>query len=363
MRPSCKPWRTPPAAEPELAAEAEWFCGGGKTAGWKYSAEDAAKLEAAYLTVQAGRAVADVVLTIDNEEKGAVYDANVVTMKQTNRKDKSQRSMRRSAPQAATAAVAATQAEDSAVADDPEIPAALTVVGASLEATNGVYDLELHERQDDRRVWTRRQRYGQREAAPIFKIRWSTKSESWVIDRSVAGEHAVLRGRSTQHKRAARRGLGRVRGRTAYATAPVVRAHHPALGNDEIDEIENDENGIALMLHASENNLAAAAEILERDPSVSSFQLQKEVHWSVSVDAYSRFCIGDTPLIVAAKRGNTEVLQLLIENGALLEMRDSGCHSTALAWAAYEKKPMCVRVLCDAGADVDGQSTSVVIRR
>ena len=97
-----------------------------------------------------------------------------------------------------------------------------------------------------------------------------------------------------------------------------------------------------------EDSELSAAEILERDPSASSFQLQKEVHWSVSVDAYSRFCIGDTPLIVAAKRGNTEVLQLLIENGALLEMRDSGCHSTAIAWAAdetsYPGHPSCARL-------------------
>ena len=108
----------------------------------------------------------------------------------------------------------------------------------------------------------------------------------------------------------------------------VVKVLAGRVGNDNVD-------GVELMKHARDNNLAAARVILERVPSASSFQVQSNADLDV----------GETPLIVAAKLGHAEMLQLLIDHGALLEMRDHGCQSTALAWAANRTKPACVRVL------------------
>ena len=114
------------APKPEPAPE--WFCAGDGSVKWKYSSDDAAKLEAAFLAVKddhpleaASSDAASVVLRID----GSVYDVNVVTMTQTNRKTTFERSIRREVIKAA------------------ETPAALLVSGASVDAVNGVYDLEL----------------------------------------------------------------------------------------------------------------------------------------------------------------------------------------------------------------------------
>ena len=59
-----------------------------------------------------------------------------------------------------------------------ETPAALVVVGASVEAANGVYDLEPSDRHGGRRMWTRRPCGDDR----FFQIQWSTISDCWMID-------------------------------------------------------------------------------------------------------------------------------------------------------------------------------------
>ena len=142
------------APEPEPAPE--WFCAGDGSVKWKYSSDDAAKLEAAFLAVKddhpleaASSDAASVVLRID----GSVYDVNVVTMTQTNRKTKFERSVRREVIKAA------------------ETPAALLVSGASVDAVNGVYDLEV-EHKDSRPVWTRRQSGHD----ACFKIQWCARA-------------------------------------------------------------------------------------------------------------------------------------------------------------------------------------------
>ncbi|HEY3333491.1 MAG TPA: ankyrin repeat domain-containing protein [Capsulimonadaceae bacterium] len=63
---------------------------------------------------------------------------------------------------------------------------------------------------------------------------------------------------------------------------------------------------------------------------------------------------GSTPLIVAAHRGQTDIAEFLLNNGAEIEATDGGWH-TALAGAAASGHLKMVVLLINRGADVNGK--------
>lgn len=64
---------------------------------------------------------------------------------------------------------------------------------------------------------------------------------------------------------------------------------------------------------------------------------------------------GDSPIIMAAYHGFTDVLQLLLEAGADVSALDPGMKATALHAAAYAGHAEAARLLTEYGIDLDRQ--------
>ena len=64
---------------------------------------------------------------------------------------------------------------------------------------------------------------------------------------------------------------------------------------------------------------------------------------------------GDTPLIVAAGKGNVEICRILLENGANIEIR-SDYFNTPLLEAAQNSKLDTIKFLVESGANIDARS-------
>ncbi len=64
---------------------------------------------------------------------------------------------------------------------------------------------------------------------------------------------------------------------------------------------------------------------------------------------------GETPLMLAARKGRVEALQLLIEAGADLDARNEA-GQTALFLAVMKEHTEAVRVLIEAGADINAMT-------
>ena len=61
-----------------------------------------------------------------------------------------------------------------------------------------------------------------------------------------------------------------------------------------------------------------------------------------------------TPLLNASKEGNAELVDIFINNKAFIESRDSGGF-TPLMWACYKNRLKCARLLIENGANVNAQ--------
>jgi ankyrin repeat protein len=64
---------------------------------------------------------------------------------------------------------------------------------------------------------------------------------------------------------------------------------------------------------------------------------------------------GDSPLIMAAYAGHTDIVRLLLEAGADVAAVDPGMKATALHAAAYAGRTEAARLLIQHGIDVDKQ--------
>ena len=64
---------------------------------------------------------------------------------------------------------------------------------------------------------------------------------------------------------------------------------------------------------------------------------------------------GDAPLIMAAYKGYTEIVRLLLENDADVTVLDPGMKATALHAAAYAGRAEAAKLLIDYGIDIDKQ--------
>ncbi len=72
-------------------------------------------------------------------------------------------------------------------------------------------------------------------------------------------------------------------------------------------------------------------------------------------DVDERDANGDAPLIIAAYKGYTNILRLLLEAGADVSVVDPGMKATALHAAAYAGHADAAKLLIDHGIDIDKQ--------
>ncbi|MGB7065806.1 MAG: ankyrin repeat domain-containing protein, partial [Syntrophobacteria bacterium] len=63
---------------------------------------------------------------------------------------------------------------------------------------------------------------------------------------------------------------------------------------------------------------------------------------------------GNTALIVAAKDGQLEIVEMLLDKGADIEGRDAKFGGTPLIWAAIRGQTETVKLLLGKGADING---------
>jgi ankyrin repeat protein len=64
---------------------------------------------------------------------------------------------------------------------------------------------------------------------------------------------------------------------------------------------------------------------------------------------------GDAPLVMAAYKGHTEIVRLLLEAGADVTAVDPGMRATALHAAAYAGRTDAARLLIEHGVEIDKQ--------
>ena len=67
---------------------------------------------------------------------------------------------------------------------------------------------------------------------------------------------------------------------------------------------------------------------------------------------------GATPLMVAARTGSADAVKLLAMRGARVNEAEAGRRQTALMWAVSRQHPQVVRVLVEAGADVNARTAT-----
>jgi len=77
------------------------------------------------------------------------------------------------------------------------------------------------------------------------------------------------------------------------------------------------------------------------------FKVKRLIEEGADVNAQNNY--GDTALMIASKRGHTEVAKLLIEEGADVNAQDT-LGNTALLWASRSGHTDIVKLLIEAGA-------------
>lgn len=106
-----------------------------------------------------------------------------------------------------------------------------------------------------------------------------------------------------------------------------------ALGYGAEINIRDDLNRTALMWATSYCYIDIVRLLLEREADISASN-------------------GATVLMIAAENGNTEILDMLLDNGADIEHKDSYGY-TALMYAAWNGKVDALRLLLDRGANIE----------
>ncbi len=118
-----------------------------------------------------------------------------------------------------------------------------------------------------------------------------------------------------------------------------------------------------LALCLSLNGLAfdAARELLDaaRKGDLAGINAALENH--ASIESKTRY--GQTPLFLAAMNGHIEALQLLLENGAKVDVSDSFYKSSAIGFAASRKQIAAVKLMLPRSTDVDRNLDSVTSLR
>ena len=94
----------------------------------------------------------------------------------------------------------------------------------------------------------------------------------------------------------------------------------------------------ALMKAVQANDLARVKDLIAQGADVSALDENQ-----------------DAPLIIAAYKGYTDIVRLLLEAGADITAVDPGMKATALHAAAYAGRTAAARLLIEHGIDIDKQ--------
>ena len=122
--------------------------------------------------------------------------------------------------------------------------------------------------------------------------------------------------------------------------------HHSLLAAAYVD---NDDFDFVQALRAAGAHFADATDELFATSAYGDIaEMQRAIDAHADINFASRF--GETPLCVAARKGNTAAVRLLLRNGADPAVTGSD-HYTALEWALFSAHLSTVEVLLDAGAD------------
>ncbi len=122
--------------------------------------------------------------------------------------------------------------------------------------------------------------------------------------------------------------------------------HHSLLTTAYVD---NDDFDFVQALHAAGAHFADATDELFAASAFGDIaEMQRAIDAHADINFASRF--GETALCVAARKGNTAAVRLLLQHGADPAVTGSDNH-TALEWALFSHHLSTVEVLLDAGAD------------
>jgi len=113
--------------------------------------------------------------------------------------------------------------------------------------------------------------------------------------------------------------------------------------------VDNDDYDFVQALRAAGAHFADATDELFAASSYGDIaEMQRAIDAHADINFASRF--GETALCVAARKGNTAAVRLLLRNGADPAVTGSD-HHTALEWALFSHHLSTVEALLDAGAD------------
>jgi ankyrin repeat protein len=82
------------------------------------------------------------------------------------------------------------------------------------------------------------------------------------------------------------------------------------------------------------------------------------LHWAVRADPNTALPEGETTVMTAARTGSVAALNVLLAHGANVNAREGWLGETALMWAAVENHPAALQLLIEAGADIDARSAT-----
>ncbi|XP_039314116.1 protein TANC2 isoform X3 [Solenopsis invicta] len=134
-------------------------------------------------------------------------------------------------------------------------------------------------------------------------------------------------------------------GSTATVSALLARGANPA--------VVNTKGFSPLMLAAREGHWDTAERLLQGNLSISTATISDEI---MSLLEQYDFA-GRTALMLAASEGHTNLLELFLDKGSNLEIKDKE-GLTALGWACVRGRVTAVQMLLDRGSDVNTNDNS-----
>jgi len=114
--------------------------------------------------------------------------------------------------------------------------------------------------------------------------------------------------------------------------------------------VSNDDNDLIAMLRSAGARFTDATdELFAAAASADIDEMRRALAAGANVNYGNRY--GETPLCVAASKGNTVAVRVLLAAGALPDLTGSD-QLTALSWAIFSNHQSTVRALIDGGANV-----------
>jgi len=135
---------------------------------------------------------------------------------------------------------------------------------------------------------------------------------------------------------------------------------HPVEPNDGARLRADDAETVDLLLHAGANpkagNRYGITPLSEACLNGSAAVI--EMLLKAGADPNAPHTEGETPLMTAARTGNPDAVKVLLDHGAQVNPAEAWRGQTALMWAAAENHPQVVKLLIASGANLDARSAN-----